>query len=157
MDSYEFQVLFGAINYISMYPTLIAIPWLWAMLFFNIDMVHFTEENVKSLQGVFFLLMTIVSPSYVVALYFKYTNFTAVTVFQRVTLVASCAFITGLIGQDPFENRNFVSLMFVVDVGGGIAHGFSHPNGFSGAFGKLVQYIFNCCCFANKDDIAAIS
>ena len=148
MDSYESQVLFGAVMYISMYPMLLVIPWLWAMLLF-IDMDQFTEENVKSMEGVFFLLMTIVSPSYAFALYFKYTNFYAVTVFQRITLVAICAFITGLIGQDPFENENFVKLMFVVDVGGGFAHAFSHPNGISGVFGKLVQFILTC--FKNKD------
>jgi len=136
-------MLFGAVNYMSMYPTLVAIPWLWALLLFNVDMVHFTEENVKSMQGVFFLLLTIVSPSYLVALYFKYTNFYAVTAFQRMTLVATCALITGLIGQDPFENRNFVSLMFVVDVGGGIAHAFSHPNGFSGVFADIWTLLKN--------------
>lgn len=137
MGSYEFQALFGAVNYISMYPTLVAIPWLWAMLLFNIDMVHFTEENVKAMQGVFFLLMAVVSPSYAVALYYKYTNFTAVTVFQRVAVVSTCALVTGLIGQDPFEHKNFVSLMFIVDVGGGIAHGFSHPKGLYGVFGDI--------------------
>jgi len=137
MDSYEFQLLFGAVNYLSMYPLMLVAPWVWAKVFFVDHETAFTEENVKSIEGVFLCLLVVISPSYCMALKNKYTLFIDVSVFQRVTLVALAVITTALVGQDPFPGKNMCKVMALVDVGGGIAHALSHPKGFSGVFGGM--------------------
>ena len=136
MDMYTFMVLFGAVNYLSMYPLMQVSPWLWSKIFF-VDLETFTDATVKSINGVFLLLLVVVSPTYLATLKYKYSLFIDVSVFQRMFIVFTCAFVTGLIGQDPFPNRNFVLVMFIVDVLGGVGHGTSHPQGLSGVFGGM--------------------
>lgn len=137
MGLYEFQLLFGAINYLAMYPTLVAFPSLWARLLFNLDRVHLAGDNLQALQGVFLLLMTVVAPSYAVAICYKYSDFAAVAVFQRVTVLAAVALVTLLVGWGHAGVSHFISLMVLVDVTGGIAHGCSHPQGLRGVFGEI--------------------
>ena len=138
MNAYEFQLLFGAVNYVGMYPSLIAAPCLWALMFFNVGLDNMMSDPAitHSISAVFLLLMTVVAPPYFFTLQYKYTNYISVTIFQRIAVVSCLAAITAIIGQDPFSNfhNNFVGLMFVVDVGSGFAHGMAHPKGLSGVF-----------------------
>eukprot|EP00527_Entomoneis_sp_CCMP2396_P000802 CAMPEP_0198137314 /NCGR_PEP_ID=MMETSP1443-20131203/836_1 /TAXON_ID=186043 /ORGANISM="Entomoneis sp., Strain CCMP2396" /LENGTH=570 /DNA_ID=CAMNT_0043798711 /DNA_START=71 /DNA_END=1783 /DNA_ORIENTATION=- len=143
MNAYEFQVLFGAVNYLSMFPTLVAIPYMWSIVLFNVGLDAFNEENTKSMQAVFLMLLIVIVPAYVATLMYKYTSYIAVSAVQRIVLVFSCALVTGLIGQDAFPGKQFVATMFVVDVGGGFAHAFAHPNGISGCFKDCWQLTKN--------------
>lgn len=138
MNSYEFQLLFGAANYAGMYPSLLAIPSLWAFMLFNVGLDNLQSDPaiLRSIEAVFLLLMVVVAPAYFITLQYKYTNYIAVTVVQRVLVVSVLAATTAVLGQDPLSefHNNFVALMFVVDVGGGFAHGMAHPKGLSGCF-----------------------
>jgi hypothetical protein len=140
MNSYELQLLFGAANYAGMYPSLLAVPSLWAFMLFNVglDNLQSDPDTLRSIEAVFLLLMVVVAPAYFLTLHYKYTNYIAVTVIQRILVVSVLAGITAVIGQDPLSkfNNNFVALMFVVDVGGGFAHGMAHPKGLRGCFGE---------------------
>jgi len=137
MDAYKFQVLFGAMNYLSMFPSFVLAPWLWAKVFMVDYETAMTAEATKSIQGVFLCLLVVVTPSYVMALNEKNALFIDVSVVQRCTVVFLGVILTALTGQDPFPGYNMCLVMTAVDIGGGFVHAFSHPKGFSGAFSKL--------------------
>lgn len=141
MGAYKFQVQFGAMNYLAMFPSFVLAPWLWAKVFMVDYETAMTAEATKSIQGIFLCLLVVVTPSYVMALNDKNALFIDVSVVQRCTVVFLGVIITALIGQDPFPGYNMCLVMTAVDIGGGFAHAFSHPKGFFGAF-KGVYALF---------------
>jgi len=64
MDGHKFHVLFGSMNYLSMFPSFILAPWIWAKVFMVDYETAMTAEATKSIQGVFLCLLVVVAPSY---------------------------------------------------------------------------------------------
>lgn len=144
MGVYETVTLMGAISYIGMYPSLVAIPALWKFMLFEFDDDLWTEEVTKSLQALFLLLGVVVAMTYFYAYRLDSVVLMDVSVMQRIFWVSICVSLTALLGQDIFPHHNhFCMLMTAVDVSGGIAHGLAAPGGLSGVWGKLnVFFLF---------------
>lgn len=116
MGLYETTTFIWGLLYLSMTPLLLLAPNLvFKVMFFDADMEHYTDDNIKAMLAVFIALAVVATPTYLIAALKKYTAFVHITIAQRITVVLASAVITGIaIEQDVFEFGNFSYGMFLI-------------------------------------------
>lgn len=140
MDSYQLLNVVGALNYLSMYPSMLVLPSVWAMVFM-VEESALTETITKSILGLFLILLVVIVPTYAAAYKYDYKTFIDVSVAQRVIIVSLAIVTTAVVGQEPFPDWSFIRTMVMADVLLAVAHGFLADGGYPG-IGERIWKLF---------------
>jgi hypothetical protein len=157
MGLYESVQLFSGITYASLYFLLhYATEFLMTYVFLHADIETATEpSNMKSMSGVFLILLVVIAPSYITAaLNPDYTAYIDISILQRFTVVFAAILVSNLVvkpSQDVFPYGNFGYTMFLVaDVVPGILQGYFAPGGYSGIKSRITTMFKSTPATADK-------